>query len=363
MKVVFVTKHPAPYRDRTLEEFSRFSEIELKVYNIQQNSDNHKEWKYDGNNLNQYLKRPIKVPVLGDYNTDIISKIRDADVLVVGSYYPTTNLVTLLYALKHKIPYVVCSDAVNSGRKFRFAKSIIVNRIWNNARAFWVPGNMSKQYFISQGIPEKKIYCGYYVNDAKEMLTLIQENNGDNLRCKYGLKNKKVFLFVGKLIHSRHIENLTQAVLILEKKGYDFKVIIIGSGPDKSIVEAAVNKSHSIVSIDSVPYNELHQYYGIADAYVHPGEEPYSLATVEGVVAGVPIIATKKVGCVCDYLQDEKNGFVFDGTPEDLALKMEKVILNEVDSEEVKKMQEFLINERSIQWAAKELLCAVSREE
>lgn len=186
MKVGFITKHPAPYRDETLQEFSQYPDIELKVYNIQSISENHKEWNFAGKSFNEYLKKPLKLPILGDYNTDIISKIRDMDVLVIGSYYPATNLVALLYAMFHNIPYVVCSDAVEDGHRFRKLKSIIVKRMWNEARAFWVPGNMSKNYFISQGIPDKKIHCGYYVNNAKEMLKMIRGGQNRNLMqsCK-----------------------------------------------------------------------------------------------------------------------------------------------------------------------------------
>lgn len=362
MKVGFITNHPAPYRDETLLEFSKYPDIELKVYNIQSISENHKEWNFAGKSFNEYLKKPLKLPILGDYNTDIISKIRNMDVLVIGSYYPATNLVALLYAMTHNIPYVVCSDAVEDGHRFRVLKSIIVKRMWNKARAFWVPGNMSKNYFISQGIPEKKIHCGYYVNNASETLNKISENN-DELKSKCGIEKEKVFLFVGKLIPTRHVRNLIEATIILENKGYCLKTIIIGGGPEKPLVEESLKKTKSIISIESVPYGELHQYYGIADAYVHPGEEPYSLATVEAVIAGIPVIATEKVGCVCDYLQNENNGYIFDGTPNDLAEKMEKILQEQIDLNEVKKMQDFVLKHRSIKWAAQELLDAVTGED
>lgn len=166
-------------------------------------------------------------------------------------------------------------------------------------------------------------------------------------------------MFVGKLIPSRHIEVLVEAIRILESKGYDFKVIIIGSGPDKSIVDEAVKQSETIISVESVPYEKLHRYYGLSDAYIHPGKEPYSLATVEAVIAGIPVIATSGVGCTYDYLVDGKNGYYFDGSAKDLANKMEQVLEGKIDQTEVEKMQEFVLEERSIEWAARELRYAV----
>lgn len=360
MNIAFITKHPAPYRDQTLKEFSEFPNINLKVYNIQSISENHKEWNFTGNSINEYLKKPIKIPVFGDYNTDIISKISDADVIMVGSYYPTTNLVAILYAMKNNIPYVVCSDAIEDGRRFRLLKSFVVKRMWDRAKAFWVPGEMSRKYFISKGVSEEKIHCGYYVNDAKQMLKMIRRGADSDIapELKNEIKNEITFLFVGKLIPSRCVNILLEAVKILELK-YSFKVIIIGGGPDKHLVDDAKLQSKSIISIESVPYEQLHQYYGIVDAYIHPGAEPYSLATVEAVIAGIPVIATSKVGCTTDYLVDKKNGYYFDGSSKDLAAKMEQILLGNLDLTGVKDMQKFVLEKRSTEWAASELLSAV----
>ena len=89
--------------------------------------------------------------------------------LIIGSYYPATMLMALVYSYVKKIPYIICTDAVKDGRKFHIIKKILVEKIWLSAQGFWVPGLMSKEYLIEKKIIPEKIFLGYYTNNALEM--------------------------------------------------------------------------------------------------------------------------------------------------------------------------------------------------
>lgn len=362
MKIAFITNHPAPYRDDTLKCFNEFEDVKLEVLNVEPEPSNHKEWKFVGNSLNRYLTKPINIPVLGAYNPGVLSMLKKYDLLIIGSYFPATMLASLIYANIKKIPYIICSDAVKDGKKFIKLKKIFVSRFWKSAKAFWVPGKCSKDYFISKGVNENNIYLGYYTNDAKKMKLEIENINDESLFKQYNIeKSKYKFLFVGKLIHTRHIERLVKAVKLLEKQRDDFVCIVIGDGDDGKIINEYCQTGNHIVHINRVAYNQLHSFYNIADAYIHPGEEPYSLATVEGVIAGIPIIATKEVGAVHDYLEDGVNGYIFDGTPEMLAFNMNNLIDGKISNKGITNMQNYVVNDRGCEWAAKQLYVAAKK--
>ena len=357
MKVAFITNHPAPYRDDTLKIFSMYDDIELDVLNVEKLPSNHREWHWKAGSFNSYLKKPIHIPILGLYNPGIIKKLKGYDLLIIGSYYPATMLVALVYSYIKKIPYVICTDAVKGGQRFNFIKKKFIEKLWLSAQGFWVPGEMSKKYLIEKKVAPEKIFLGYYTNDAAEMHRDINKTREIEICNQYKINNDFFkFLFVGKLIPTRHIERLIEAVKILNQKRKDFCCIIIGDGIDSKLLN---NDIESIVHIREVPYDKLHGFYKIADAYIHPGSEPFSLATVEAFIAGIPVVSTSEVGATADYLKEEINGYIFDNTARDLAKKMDNVLNGLISEDETKKMQKFIIEERSTKWAAKELHKAV----
>jgi glycosyltransferase involved in cell wall biosynthesis len=53
--------------------------------------------------------------------------------------------------------------------------------------------------------------------------------------------------------------------------------------------------------------------------------EGFCIAAMEGLAFGAPLVSTRVAGVV-EYLEDGKNGFFAEKTPEDLAEKMEKIV-------------------------------------
>ena len=110
-------------------------------------------------------------------------------------------------------------------------------------------------------------------------------------------------------------------------------------------------------------WDKLASYYAIADAYVHPGEEPYSLALVEAVIAGIPIIASAKVGSTADVLQDGINGIIMRNTESSSVYESMKTIVEEYEefNKGAQNIKLEIIKNRSIDWAAGELYAAIKK--
>ena len=362
MKVGLIAMHPAPYRDDTFKAFAEKSRINLEVLNVECDAWNHKEWNFTPWEGNEYLGKTVKLPFLGVYNKGLITFLRKKkyDVLAICGYYPTSMLTTLIFAWCSKTPYILCCDTVNISQRARLLAKVI----YKKAAAFWTTGKCAKKYLLSNGISSDDIFEGYYTNDAYGLLEQIQDYKCEcqAIKANLGIRQEdKVFLFVGKLIPSRQIEILLEAISLLSGKKYNFKIIIIGDGEDSNKVEEYVKKYSSIIHIKQVEYNDMQKYYSISDSYIHPGQEPYSLAVVEAAIAGLAIVATDKVGSTHDILADGKNGYLFDGTSANLALCMERILCNEISHDELKNMQQYILNNRNIDWAADEFEKAINR--
>ena len=66
-----------------------------------------------------------------------------------------------------------------------------------------------------------------------------------------------------------------------------------------------------------VQYEELPMYYALAGAFVHASiSEPWGLVVNEAMASGLPLIVSRKCGCVPELLEEARNGFSF--SPEDV---------------------------------------------
>lgn len=128
---------------------------------------------------------------------------------------------------------------------------------------------------------------------------------------KYGLTNKKVVLFTGRL--TRH----KGAIYLVKAAPYiDGTIVIAGDGPERKTIEDYVKKNNikNIVMagyFNTANHNLLHAFYERADIYIAPSvwSEPLGLTILEAMAAKTPVIATKKGGFL-SLIKDKVSGYL-----------------------------------------------------
>ena len=362
-KLAIFSMHPAQYRDPVFKELVKRKNLNVKIYSYYHIPGTHLEWEEkEVEYLNIYLDKRVRIPVFGNFHTEIfkILKKEKFDVIMIMGYYPLTSLLLILWCQIRQIPYIYSADTVNFEEKKNF--NIVKKGLIKKAAAVWVTGNASGNYMRKNGIPKEKIVKGAYTLDIVKLVNDYRDSRKNMEKAKNAVsikKKEKVILFVGKLIPDRNISLLLNAFINISQKHDDLKLIIIGDGPQSDVVEEFKRQNiQNIIHIEGVPYDELHRYYEAADCYVHPGTEPYSLAVAEAAIAGIPVIATKKVGAVYDYVKDGGNGYRIHGdSVEELAECLEKA-LYEVDWKDrnMEKFQKKFIEELAPHQVAENLV-------
>jgi len=357
-KVAIIVQTAAPYRDRIIETYinNTNDKIFTDIYLINtQEKSMHPEWEYTSplNFKNLREKEPIKT-FYGTLDFEIIKKlIRGGyDSILISGWFPATSLIIELYCIIFNKRFSVMLDSVEINKKTRTLAHLILNK----AYSIFVPGNMSKNFLISEGVPENKIYKGIYTNDNEKIYNIIESKKieRNHIRDQYGLKeNDFCFLFVGKLIPTRRIGNLLKAI---DRQTEVSKYLIVGDGPDLELVNDFAIDHSNVIHLSSVPLENLHELYAIADAYIHPGKEPFSLALVEAAIAGLPIVSTDEVGAAYDVIKQNQNGIIvpFDSVSE-LTIAIERVRKGEMNINAIEKEQKILTNQYNIKWAAEQL--------
>ena len=128
--------------------------------------------------------------------------------------------------------------------------------------------------------------------------------------AKFGLKDKKVVLFTGRLTENKGVKYLIRAA-----KDIKGTVLILGGGAEKEKLENLIKaeKIKNVIMggyINPAKASLFHEFYERADVYVSPSvwEEPLGLTILEAMAAGTPVVATKKGGIV-SVIKEGENGF------------------------------------------------------
>lgn len=128
---------------------------------------------------------------------------------------------------------------------------------------------------------------------------------------KYGLEDKKVILFTGRLTKNKGVYYLIKSAPFINGT-----VVIVGDGPERKALEEEIrkNKIKNVIMAGYIPTGGkrlFHAFYERADVYVCPSiwNEPLGLTILEAMAAHTPVVATKRGGVV-SIIKDNVNGFL-----------------------------------------------------
>jgi glycosyltransferase involved in cell wall biosynthesis len=113
-------------------------------------------------------------------------------------------------------------------------------------------------------------------------------------------------LSVGRLIEKKGLRDLVEALAILQRRGLAFRAILVGDGPERPVLAAAIAR-HGLgeqVSLHgSVTQNELRQLYGRSDLVALPSvvaadgdRDGIPVTLIEALAVGLPVVSTTVSG-------------------------------------------------------------------
>lgn len=302
-RVAILSMHPAPYRDPLLARVKALHGDAVEILTLHQETV-HKEWRLGSV---PYDTKIAVAPVFANsrfrYHPGVVADLRarQFDVVVVPGYLPLTLSLAAVSTLESGSALVYSADTIPTVGVPR--PRAVSRHFARRASAIWVPGKAARGMWESEGVPANRIFEGMYTLSEAELDRGVEDRGAiERLAAELGVAGRFVYLFVGKLLPHRRVMSLVRAFLALSDP--NSALVVVGDGPESGavIAAAAAHSGACIRHVPSVRYAELHKYYALAGAYVHPGAEPYSLALQEAAFLGVPIVATRDVGAAHDFL-------------------------------------------------------------
>jgi glycosyltransferase involved in cell wall biosynthesis len=188
----------------------------------------------------------------------------------------------------------------------------------------WVPGLPQKKFALKLGFKSDSILTGWYV--ANE--SIFKKKQVD-------LKFKKRFVFVGRYVKVKGIEDLCKSFIKLQNNcPNDWELHCIGSGPLKDKIQ----EHPKIMHHGFLQPSEMNKILNEGGVFVLPSEfEPWGVVVHEYAMAGFPLICSSNVGAATEFI-NSKNGHIFNLKKDKSGLYKCLKSFTEKSSEELQEM-------------------------
>lgn len=192
---------------------------------------------------------------------------------------------------------------------------------YNRSDLVIVPYPDLKKNLISAGI-KTHVAVGRLGVDIDKFVPV--KNNKIEWKRRLGIKeNQLVIGYVGRVSKEKNADVLLKAYQKLVKRRKNLFLLMVGDGPENQVRPFKETKNCLVTGFVS----NVENYLKAMDFFVMPSmTETTSLATLEAMATGLPVIATK-IGYMQSYIVRNYNGLFFPrNNPAMLAVKIERLI-------------------------------------
>ena len=155
-------------------------------------------------------------------------------------------------------------------------------------------------------VPIKAISCG--INLAR----FKPGDRDDKLMAKYGIPNKPIVQYAGRLDGEKHVSVLINAFNKV-RDSHDAHLVVSGGGNDEDNLKnqvQALGLGKHVSFLGRVSDTELPKIYHLGDVFVMPSPaELQSIVTMEAMASGQPVVAVD-AGPLYELCQDGRNGYL-----------------------------------------------------
>ncbi len=217
------------------------------------------------------------------------------------------------------IPMVIMSES-NAWDEPRIAwREWVKSKLVRTAKHALVGGSGHRAYLTELGISPERVAFGYDVVDNSYFAARAGEARAAAATIRQTLDlPRSYFLASGRFIAKKNIVALLKAYASYRgsASGNLRDLVLLGDGELRQEVEDCI-KALQIADHVHLPgfkqYDELPQYYALADAFVHASTtEQWGLVVNEAMACDLPVIISNRCGCASELVSPGVNGWTFD---------------------------------------------------
>lgn len=323
LKIAIYFRNYVPYLD---DLFQKLSQLGVKVdYYIYggytggyKKNNNVNYWLLNGDlnfsygnysriMLSTKIKFDTKYAGVKYFDLKIISKIlkEKYDFFIIEFSEPMTLILSLFLKIVGTKLISWNGMCITSPKLIRKLAEISVRFCVNISDYFFARSIYAKRYLMSKGANPQKISVIPHGIDIKK----YNDKNDTLLKERLNLKNKKIVLYVGRLLPWKGVDYLIKAIKLVNVKLKDFHLLIIGQGLMENYLKNLVQQEHlesCVTFLGAIPNSDIHKYYSICDVHVAPSIVTKDMIEIFGIVF-LEAMASKKPSIAFDIPSEIQN--------------------------------------------------------
>jgi glycosyltransferase involved in cell wall biosynthesis len=348
-RLAIVSTHPIQYYAPMFRLLGSSPTIELKVfYTWSQTQAGPKfdpefgrsiEWDIpllDGY-MHEFVENVAKKPgshhFWGIDNPTLVKTIEawGPDILLVIGWSFKSHLHSMRY-FKGRIPVLFKGDSTlldeQPGLK-KVMRRLFLRWVYRHIDYALFVGKNNQAYFRALGLKESQTWFVPHAIDNERFAEPNEkyETAARKWREDLGIKDSDlVFLFAGKLEPKKDPYFMLKLAAEMPEVGVKF--VVVGNGKLEEDLKRDASKDSRILFLGFQNQQIMPVLYRLCDIFVLPSAGPgetWGLSVNESMACKRPVIASDKVGCVPDLIENNKTGWIFasgDKTEADLVNKI-----------------------------------------
>lgn len=206
--------------------------------------------------------------------------------------------------------------AVQRNAVKRIGRSLALRAFYMRFQALLYVGKHSHDHYEKMGVPPSRLFFSPYCVDTTPFRPQDRKALCVQTRAEFGLQDRIVILFVGKLVPRKAPDLLVQAVKKLPQAQKDnLALLFVGDGELQESLAQLAQELPTTCTVFAGFQNQsqLSRFYHAADVLVLPSRsaETWGLVVNEALSHGVPCVVSDRVGCAPDLITAGETGKVF----------------------------------------------------
>lgn len=162
---------------------------------------------------------------------------------------------------------------------------------YSQVNTTFVPSEPMRQFLIELGVKDSKIE---YFRRGINAQHFDPSYRNEALRESYGLQNKKIVLFVSRLVKEKELDTLIRTNRLFNQRRKDVTFMITGDGPFKKYMD---KRMPNAIFTGKQTKEELASLYATADVFMFPSTtETFGNVVLEAMASGLPVVAAAAGG-------------------------------------------------------------------
>ncbi|HSK63392.1 MAG TPA: glycosyltransferase family 4 protein [Pyrinomonadaceae bacterium] len=312
MKAFVLTDIPSPYQVELFNEISAQKTLDLSVAYLR-NSDPARSW--------QPAAAAYDCRSVGESSASFTEAARlaaEADVAIFNYY--NHPLAERLIQRRAETGRPWCFWGERPGfRRPRFASRLLrkwkLKTLRRSCAPIWGIGEFALQEYKHEFGAERLYRNVPYFSDLDRFKAARAER-------KERTRTERVFLFCGSFTMRKGVDLVARAFVRLAREVPQVRLVIAGEGVLKeSIARTLQPVQNQVEFVGFKHWDELPELYAAADVLCVPSRyDGWGLVVPEGLAAGLPVIATDRMGAGLEFVRNGINGWLIAAGEEETVL-------------------------------------------